>query len=106
MKVYLPGENIISVCPYKDATQSGVVMVSYDYGIPVIASNVGGLDEQIIDGKTGFLINPNDVDELVYAMEKFILDTSLLEKMRSEIVRFIETFSWKHSAEELLKLIN
>lgn len=100
------GENIISVCPYKDATQSGVVMVSYDYGIPVIASNVGGLDEQIIDGKTGFLINPNDVDELVYAMEKFILDTSLLEKMRSEIVRFIETFSWKHSAEELLKLIN
>ncbi|MFR3302880.1 MAG: glycosyltransferase family 4 protein [Bifidobacterium pullorum] len=39
-----------------------VVLESLSAGIPVIASNVNGIPEQLIDGKSGYLIDPNDLD--------------------------------------------
>lgn len=41
------GENLVAVLPYLDATQSGVVLTAMDYGVPVIATDTGGLSEQI-----------------------------------------------------------
>jgi glycosyltransferase involved in cell wall biosynthesis len=35
----------VVVCPYRDATQSGVVLSAFAFGVPVIASAVGGLPE-------------------------------------------------------------
>lgn len=57
-------DNLIVVLPYKDATQSGVVLVAMDYGVPVIATNTGGLAEQVENGKTGLLVKPGDPEEL------------------------------------------
>ena len=37
----------ISVCPYTDATQSGVIMTCFSLCKPVIATNVGGLGEMV-----------------------------------------------------------
>lgn len=48
------------VLPYKSATQSGVIMDAYRYSRPVIAFDVGAFAEQVIDGKTGFLIPEGD----------------------------------------------
>lgn len=56
------------VCPYRDATQSGVVMSAFAFNKPVIATNVGGLPEQVIDGKYGRIVPPCDVDALADAM--------------------------------------
>ena len=39
------------MCPYTDATQSGVVYSSFALNTPVIATNVGGLSEMIDDGR-------------------------------------------------------
>jgi len=38
-------------------------------GLPSIASNVGGLPEVVVDGWTGWLVEPNDVDALSFAIE-------------------------------------
>ena len=54
------GENLIIVLPYIDATQSGVVLVSMDFGVPIIASDTGGLSEQIEDHVTGILVEPGN----------------------------------------------
>jgi glycosyltransferase involved in cell wall biosynthesis len=48
----------VIVCPYLDATQSGVVMTSYALGKPVIVSNVGGLPEYVLENQTGYICNP------------------------------------------------
>ena len=48
------------ILPYNSATQSGVVIDGYRYGRPCIAFNVGAIAEQVVDGETGFLINPGD----------------------------------------------
>jgi glycosyltransferase involved in cell wall biosynthesis len=53
----------ILVCPYLDASQSGVIPIAYTFKIPVVASQVGGLVEQVIDGETGKLVPPGDVQK-------------------------------------------
>lgn len=50
------------VCPYRDATQSGVLMTSFAAGKTVIATNVGGFPEYIENNVNGILSEPNAVD--------------------------------------------
>jgi hypothetical protein len=52
------------VLPYRSATQSGVVLVAYAGGCPVISTAVGGLPEVVDDGVTGFLVPPENPDAL------------------------------------------
>ncbi len=48
------------IVPYNSATQSGVIIDAYKYSRPVVAYDVGAIQEQIVNEKTGFLINPSD----------------------------------------------
>jgi len=48
------------ICPYIEATQSGVLMTSFALNKPVIASNVGAFNEYIEEDKNGFLVPPGD----------------------------------------------
>jgi glycosyltransferase involved in cell wall biosynthesis len=52
------------VCPYKDATQSGVLMTAFGLKTPVIATNVGSFPEFIIDNVNGLMVPPNDPEKL------------------------------------------
>ena len=52
------------VLPYLSATQSGVIPLASAYGIPAIASATDGLIEQVVDGRTGWLFPPGDVNKL------------------------------------------
>jgi glycosyltransferase involved in cell wall biosynthesis len=51
-----------SLLPYRSASQSGVVQLSFAYGCPVIATRVGGLPAAISDGVDGLLCEPNAAD--------------------------------------------
>lgn len=42
-------------------------------GTPVIGSNVGGIAQQVIDNKTGFLVHPYDVDKIKERMKYLLL---------------------------------
>lgn len=95
------GKNLVCVCPYKDATQSGVILVAYSYDVPVIASNSGGVEEQVIDGKTGFLVKPGSVESLAAAMEIFVKNRTVFTSMKSEINNFLKLVSWEESAKKL-----
>ncbi len=50
------------VCPYRDATQSGVLMTSFALNVPVVATNVGSFPEYIQDDYNGKLSNPSVED--------------------------------------------
>ncbi len=47
----------VCVLPYKSATQSGIVGISYYYGLPIIATDVGGLKEMIVPFGTGMMVD-------------------------------------------------
>lgn len=61
----------VVLLPYSSATQSGITHVAYYYDKPVIATNVGGLAESVIDGKTGFVIQPESPEAITDAVNKF-----------------------------------
>lgn len=52
------------VLPYQQITQSGPMMIAYNYNLPMIASDLEGFKERIVDGENGYLFKRNDVEDL------------------------------------------
>ncbi len=46
-------------------------------GLPVVATSVGGIVDQVLDGQTGFRVQPEDPDGLCSALEKLVCDREL-----------------------------
>ena len=70
----------IFVLPSLNEGMSNTILEAMATGIPVIASNVGGNPELVIDGRTGFLFSPNDVESLVQKIKTYILHPELKQK--------------------------
>lgn len=95
--------NTVVVLPYVDATQSGVIAIAYEFGCPVIATNTGGLLEQLDDGKIGYYCKPNDANSLFLALEYFIKNPTILFNESNKIYYYGEKLDSKNIVAELLK---
>lgn len=95
----------LTVCPYTDATQSGVIMTSYSLCKPVVATNVGGLGEMVEDGKTGLLVPPKNIDALANAIISLLKDEDTLKQMTLNIKNdyFVGEKSWKAIADKYIE---
>jgi glycosyltransferase involved in cell wall biosynthesis len=69
-EVYFKAADVL-VLPYRHIYQSGVLFLGYSFGLPVIATDVGSLREEIIEGKTGFVCRPEDSADLARMIEKY-----------------------------------
>lgn len=58
------------VLPYESASQSGVIIDAYRFSRPVIAFDVGAINEQVKDGESGFLVPAGDVDAFIETVRK------------------------------------
>ena len=67
----------VLVLPSKQEAQSLVIPQAFATGKPVIASNVGGIPENVQDGVNGFLVSPGDENGLAAAMEKLAASPDL-----------------------------
>lgn len=101
-------ESSIVVCPYIDATQSGVIMTAFAFNIPVIATDVGGLKEMIDDGKTGILIPPRNVEAIKDAIKLVYENPKLLKQMSQNITDEwrIGKRSWDSITDGLVEIYN
>jgi glycosyltransferase involved in cell wall biosynthesis len=61
----------VVVLPYRSATQSGITAIAYHFNVPVIATNVGGLEESIQHEKTGFIVKENSPASIAESIRKF-----------------------------------
>ena len=46
------------VQPYRHATQSGVTQIAYQFCVPMVVTDVGGLSEIVPDGRVGYVCEP------------------------------------------------
>ena len=92
------------VCPYTDATQSGVIMSCYAFNKPVIASDVGGLSEMVKHRETGLLVPPSDVDKLSEAIIELMGNDNLLKEFSQNIRNQYEngSDSWSVITSEII----
>ncbi|MGE5500009.1 MAG: glycosyltransferase [Syntrophothermus sp.] len=92
------------ILPYRDATQSGIVQIAMNFRKPVIATNVGGLEEVVLHGKTGFIVEKEKPDAMAEAIMKFYN-----ENKESEFIQNIEgevdKYSWRRFTEGLLSFL-
>ncbi|MGE0090013.1 MAG: glycosyltransferase family 4 protein [Bacteroidales bacterium] len=85
----------IIVCPYIDATQSGVIQSALTLNKWIIATNVGAIPEMIETGKNGMLISPNNISELKQAIkeslyqEKYKFYKPVIQKSWKEITALL-----------------
>lgn len=95
-ELYFKAADVL-VLPYTEVFQSGVLVLGYSFGLPVIAADVGSLREDIIEGTTGFLCRPRDPVDLAKTIETYF-QTDLfqaLDSRRSKIRDYArERYSW------------
>tara|TARA_B100000408_G_C10113962_1_gene147195 strand:- start:44 stop:535 length:492 start_codon:yes stop_codon:yes gene_type:complete len=72
---------------------------------PVVATNVGGNSEMMVDGKTGFLVEKGDPNQLVDKLSLLIEDEKLAKKMGDCGRKFVEeTFNWELITKNFIKI--
>lgn len=101
---YYDGENVITVLPYVEATQSGVIPVAMACESLVVCSDCGGLSEQIKDGVTGRLVSPGNVNEL-YKVMKNIVDNGVDYQIVANAKQYVEELSWDKLSRKLIQII-
>jgi D-inositol-3-phosphate glycosyltransferase len=87
----------VSVLPYTLVFQSGILLLAYSFGLPVIATDVGSFSEDIIPGRTGLVCRPRDGGDLARAIREYF-DSELyetLDRHRKEIREHANArYSW------------
>ena len=95
-EVYFKAADVLAL-PYRDIYQSGVLFLAYSFGLPVVATDVGGLREEIVEGKTGFVCMPENSDDLGRTIERYF-ESGLykgLNEFRRDIRAYArERYSW------------
>jgi D-inositol-3-phosphate glycosyltransferase len=87
----------VLVLPYKQIYQSGVLFLGFSFGLPVLAADVGALNDEIVEGKTGFAFRPEDPVDLARAIEQYFAGDLFidLDNRRQQIRSYAaERHSW------------
>ncbi|GAB2654004.1 D-inositol-3-phosphate glycosyltransferase [Gordonia jinhuaensis] len=71
-------------------------------GVPVIAANVGGLSVAVRDGESGVLVEGHDPARWTQRLDSMLADPALLQSMGTAAHTHAQSFSWEHTADELL----
>lgn len=98
---YVPNEKVkyffcasdFVALPYIDATQSGITQIAYFYNKPVIATDVGGLSEVVLENKTGFIVEPGNSRAIAEKVIKFYRD-NLETEFSKNVSLEKEKYSW------------
>jgi len=107
---YIPDEKIEIYCkaadvlilPYRNIFQTGVLFLSYNFGLPAIATDVGSLREEIIEGKTGYICKPDDVKDMANCIAQYF-SSDLYDNLSENRLKIIEyahdKYSWAKISE-------
>lgn len=102
--VWLFEKSVASVLPYIEASQSGIIPISYYFSKPVICSNVDGLTQFVVDNETGFICKT--LEDYSNAMKR--IENDLLYSHMSSIAReyYQNTLEWKSNLDNAIKACN
>jgi len=95
IEVYFEAADVL-VLPYRSIFQSGVLFLSFRFGLPVIATDVGSLREDIIDGQTGYICNVDDAEDLARKIETYF-ESDLFHQLAKKRAKIRDEFSARYS---------
>lgn len=74
-------------------------------GVPVVASDVPGLRDAVLDEQTGLLYEYGNIEQLAQKILLLLRDTQLRQRLVGEALRWAQSFRWEDSAEKMLKVL-
>jgi glycosyltransferase involved in cell wall biosynthesis len=102
-EIYFKAADVL-VLPYTYIFQSGVLFLGYSFGLPAIASNTGSMQEDVIQGKTGFIYEAKNPAALAEAIRVYFRSDIYrnLDETKREIRDYAnERYSWAIVGEML-----
>lgn len=93
------------VLPYISATQSGITQIALSYNLPCVVTDVGGLPEVVKEGKTGFIVEPENPEAIAQVVNHFFINADKKE-FADNIQKEKEKYSWNNMKNSLLNLYN
>ena len=91
-----------TVVPYKTASQSGIIPMSYFYDKPIIGSNIPGISEHIDNGNTGFLFNDSlELQKIITS----IIKSNNAKSFVPNIQKYKENLSTEKLVERILEIV-
>ena len=94
------------VLPTSNDSYPITVLEALASGLPVISTRVGDIARMVEDGKTGFLIEPNDADALAEKVEILLHDYELRMNMGQRArEKTCAHFNWEDRAEGMDRLV-
>jgi D-inositol-3-phosphate glycosyltransferase len=101
VETYLKAADVL-ILPYKQIYQSGVLFMSHNFGLPVIATDVGAFREDIIEGVNGYVCRSDDPEDLATKIEEYFLSNLYrnLDERRASIQNSVRGLhSWNAIAK-------
>ncbi len=93
------------VLPYREIYQSGVLLWAYSFGRPVLATRVGSFPECIEEGRSGWLVDKEDVPALQQALVHILQDPQGLARAGAYARQLAQTrFGWAASAQRTVEI--
>ncbi|MFQ1001291.1 glycosyltransferase family 4 protein [Modestobacter sp. SSW1-42] len=86
------------VLPSAYEEMGSVLVEAMVAGLPVVASDVGGIPEVVVHGETGLLVPPGDVPALTAALDRLVADPALRSRLAEGARERSRHYSWPHLA--------
>jgi len=96
-ELYFKAADVL-VLPYTHVFQSGVLFLGYSFGLPVIATSVGSLEEDVVEGRTGFVCKACDPVDLAKTIDRYF-ESDLFRNLQIRRREIQEFAKQKHSWE-------
>ena len=96
-----------AIVDHKGDTEGlGVVLIeAMELGLPIVASNVGGIPDVVVDGKSGILVPEKDPVALADAFKRLEADATLIQKLLAGARKRIEEcFTWDGIIERQIEV--
>jgi len=65
------------------------------FGLPIVATSVGGIPFMLRDGETALLVEDNNADEMAYAVSRLINDPTLSSRLSTQGRKMAEAYDWQ-----------
>lgn len=108
---YIPDEKVselfqrasVVVLPYIEGSQSGIVPIAYSFKKPVIVTDVGCISDVVLEGRTGFIVQPKDNKNLANSIIRILSDNTLKKEMGDYAYKFMkDNMSWDRVAKKTI----
>ncbi|WP_369135647.1 glycosyltransferase family 4 protein [Modestobacter sp. I12A-02662] len=91
----------VLVLPSAYEEMGSVLVEAMVAGLPVVASDVGGIPEVVRDGETGLLVPPGDVAALAGALDRLVADPELRSRLAAGARALSRDYSWASLAARI-----